>query len=165
MRQLMIILIYFLCLITSGQEIKDSYIDKDISFGVNLSLNGSYNDKAYNIGIPFSFIVDYKLKNDFSIQFAPKYTWLYKWNEHYLTIPLHLKKDFGEKIEIYVGPALTFDLGYFKDLGISAGILYQVGNRSSLILSAYTFTLYDYHIDYFYLPIGVSYNFVIINKK
>lgn len=108
--------------------------------------------------------MDYVIKNKWSIQLAPNYIWLVKWNEYYLTFPLHLRKSLGDKISVYAGPALTYDIGYFKDLGISVGLYYHLGNKSSINLSFLTFTLYYYHIDYIFVPIGLTYSFMILKQ-
>lgn len=145
-----------------GQEntmIKNSSThDRKISIGINSGMSWAYEDRASLWGPQASVTIDYKIYNNIFVQFAPKYTWLMKWNEHYLTLPIHLRKKFGDKFSLYAGPALTFDLGYFKDLGLSAGAYYHINNRHAIVLSAYTFTLYDYFIDYLYVPVSLSYN-------
>ncbi|MFC2138463.1 hypothetical protein ACFLTE_09835 [Bacteroidota bacterium] len=132
------------------------------SLAVSMGLGASYTDKAFLLNVPASLSIDYKISENYFLQFAPKYTWLVRWNEHYLSLPLHLGIRVNKKISFFAGPALTYDIRYFKDLGISAGIYYHFGKRSSLALSAYTFTLYDYNIDYLFLPIALTYNFKII---
>jgi hypothetical protein len=71
-----------------------SLVAQDISLNERfmLSSNGgigaSYADKAFLLNLLGSFTLDYVIKNKWSIQLAPKYIWLVKWNEHYLTVPL-----------------------------------------------------------------------------
>jgi len=108
----------------------------------------TYTDKAFLLSTQISGHLDYKISERCFIQLAPKYTWLIRWNEHYLTLPLHIGARFGERISCVAGPALTFDLGFFRDIGISAGVFYRFSERSAIGLSAHTFTLYDYSIDY-----------------
>ena len=154
--------ILFFCYQVNAQELAESnhsFDDKRFSFGANLGIGWTFEDKAHLFNTSAGFIFDYHLKNKFYVQFAPRYVWLWKWNEHYLALPVHIRKKLGDKLSVFGGPALIFDIGYFKDLGISAGMYYHLGNRSALILSAFTFTLYDYHIDYLYVPLSLSYNY------
>ncbi len=127
--------------------------------GFNLGVSCSYSDETYLFSFPVSLSLDYHIKNGYYIQFAPKYSWLYKWNEHYLTLPLHLRKRFGQRLSLFLGPCISWDVGYFKDWGISGGAYIHLGKSSSIVLSAFSFTLYNYYIDYRYLPIGISYNY------
>ena len=136
---------------------QDSPGDKMFIFGTIGGIGASYTDKLILLNLQGSMTLDYFFKDTWSIQFAPRYTWLAKWNEHYLTIPIHLKKKLCEKFSFYGGPAITFDIGYFRDMGISAGILYHFDKRSAINLSAFTFTLYDYHIDYLFVPVVLSF--------
>lgn len=138
--------------------------EKDLVFGTNLGMSCYYTDKAFLFSVPSSFSIDFHIKKDYYIQFAPKYSWLWKWNEHYLTLPIHIRKHINKRISVYAGPAITWDIGYFRDLGISAGAYFQINDRSSIILSAFTFTLYDYYIDYLYIPVGISYNLCILKN-
>lgn len=126
--------------------------------GGNLGISCSYSDYAFNFSPTVSISIDYPIKKGYYLQIAPKYSWLFRWNEHYFTLPLHVRKRYNQKFSFYAGPAITLDIGYFRDLGISAGTYFHVNNKSSIILSVFTFTLYDYHIDYIYIPIGLSYN-------
>lgn len=106
-------------------------------------------------------MVDYRIKSKFFVQLAPQYSWLWKWNEHYLTLPIHLKKFFGARLSIFTGPALTFDVGYFKSLGVSAGVDYQFSNHCAVFISVFSFDLFDYSIDYLYVPVSVALRFFI----
>ena len=128
-------------------------------FGSNGGIGASYTDRQILFNLQGSVTMDYVLKNTWSVQMAPKYTWLIKWNEHYLTLPVHLRKKIGDRFSFYAGPALTFDIGYFKDIGLSSGIYFHYSERSAINLSAFTFTLYDYHIDYLFIPVGLTYNY------
>ena len=106
----------------SGQEIDEidhSYDSKRLTFSTNLGAAWAFEDKAHLFSASTGIILDYHLIHNFYVQFAPKYSWLWKWNEHYLTLPVHVRKKFGDKFSVFAGPALTFDIGYFKDLGIS----------------------------------------------
>ena len=144
----------------TDQDFKDE--NKKLSLSVDAGMSWAYEDKAHLFNTTTSAIFDYQIKNNFYFQFAPRYTWLIKWNEHYLTLPLHIRKQFGKKLSLFAGPALTFDIGYFKDLGISAGLYYHFSKRSAIKLSVFTLTLYDYHIDYLFVPIGLTYTFTIL---
>ncbi|MFC2125002.1 hypothetical protein ACFLU5_09340 [Bacteroidota bacterium] len=158
----------FLSIIARSQDrMSDVNTDTNsrILIGCNLGVNCSYSDEAYNFSAPVASIsFDYHIKNGYYLQVAPKYSWLYKWNEHYLTVPLHVRKRFSNRFSFYAGPSITWDVGYFRDLGISAGTYFHVNEQSSIILSVYTFTLYDYEIDYLYAPVGISYNHYLYNK-
>jgi hypothetical protein len=156
MKKIIIAILFLSCLNVHSQTDNHTGKEKFIP-GINIGAGTAYADKAFNHHIAFSLTIDYHIKKGFFLQFAPKYSWLWKWNEHYLTLPVHLRKMFGDKISIFAGPALTFDIGYFKDLGISAGGCYHFSRRSAVILSAFTFTLYDYYIDYLYVPVSLSY--------
>lgn len=128
-------------------------------FGVHAGTGWAYADEAHLFNTVVSVTVDYHIAKNFYLQFAPGYIWAWKWNEHYLTLPIHIRKRFGECISLFAGPALIFDIGHFKDLGVSAGIYFHYTTRSSLVLSASAFTLYDYNIDFLYLPVNISYRF------
>ena len=143
-------------------QAQESSKEKLFIFGTDGGIGASYTDKALLLSIQGSFTMDYSLKDTWALQIAPRYTWLILWNEHYLTIPLHLKKRLSDRLSAYMGPALTFDIGYFKDLGISAGIYYHLGKRSAINFSFFTFTLYDYHIDYLFIPIGLTYHYTFL---
>ena len=135
---------------------------RKFNIGFNAGIGASYTDRAYLLNTPASLSFDFRATEQFFVQFAPKYSWLLKWNEHYLTLPLHLGIMINKRFSFFAGPALTFDIGYFKDLGISAGVYYHFGKRSAIVLSANTFTLYDYNINYLYVPIGLTYNYMIL---
>ncbi len=137
-----------------GQEHPSKFV-----FSTNMGLAGSYTDRAYLLSTQAGFGITYLLNENYGIQFSPKYNWLIKWNEHYLCLPIHLTRNFGQRITLYAGPALTFDVGYFKDVGFSGGVSYKIKVHSSLALSAFTITLYDYHIDYLYVPVSISYKY------
>ncbi|UCH14702.1 MAG: hypothetical protein JSV22_01765 [Bacteroidales bacterium] len=141
------------------QKYLSNPINKKFIIGIHAGIGWAYEDKAHLYNTSASFTFDYHLKNNYFIQFAPQYSWLWKWNEHYLTIPIHIRRKFGKRLSLFAGPALTFDIGYFKDLGISAGAYYHFRKRSALAISAFTFTLYDYYIDYFYVPVSISYRY------
>ena len=156
----------FTLLIYSSQLYSQEYFDqnfqtenKKFSLSADAGMSWAYEDKAHLFNTSTSAILDYQIKNKFHLQFAPRYTWLIKWNEHYLTLPVHLRKKIGDRFSFYAGPALTFDIGYFKDIGLSSGIYFHYSERSAINLSAFTFTLYDYHIDYLFIPVGLTYNY------
>ncbi len=130
---------------------------KKLILGVQAGLGWGFADERYLFNTSAIPTVDYRLKNNFFIQFAPQYSWQWKWNEHYLTLPIHLRKKFGSSFSLFAGPALTFDIGYFKDFGISGGAYYHFSRNDALSISTYTFTLYDYDIDYLYVPVTISY--------
>ncbi len=144
-------------------ETKKKLLKNRITLAAQCGISASYNDRALNKSISASFVFDYNFSKSYSVQLAPKYTWLYKWNEHYLTLPIHVKRNLGTKFSMYAGPALTLDVGYFSGLGLSAGILYQLNKKHAIVLSAFTFDLYKYHIDYFYVPVEISYRVNIYN--
>ena len=146
----------------SGQEaVKGDNIsvNKNFIFGINTGAGWAYEDKAHLFNTSVSLTIDYHLKSNYFLQFAPQYSWLWKWNEHYLTLAIHLRKKFGKRFSLFAGPALTFDIGYFKDLGISMGGYFHIDNHSAIAISAFTFTLYDYYIDYLYVPVSISYRY------
>lgn len=95
---------------------------------------------------------------------APKYSWLFRWNEHYLTVPIHIKKYFTKRIGLFAGPCITWDIGYFRDFGISGGVSFRIGNSASIKLSVFTFSLADYYITYHYIPLGISYHYLLLKK-
>ena len=162
MRKLLIIILSLLSFGTFSQEVKKSNslnTNKKFIFGIQAGAGWAYEDEAHLFNTSACLTLDYHFKNNFLIQFAPQYSWLWKWNEHYLTLPIHLRKRLNKKFSLFVGPALTFDVGCFRDLGISAGAYYHISNRTALALSVFTFTLYDYYIDYVYAPISISYRF------
>ncbi len=39
---------------------------------------------------------------------------------------------------------------------------FHTGKRTSVVLSVFTFTLYDYYIDYLYVPVGLSYRYMFL---
>jgi hypothetical protein len=82
-----------ICIIRSVAA-QDSPGDKMFKFGTKGGIGASYTDRHILINLQGSFTLDYYFKNAWSVQLAPKYTWLIKWNEHYLTIPIHLKKNY-----------------------------------------------------------------------
>ena len=153
--------LFGMCFINTlqAQEVSNN---KMFIFGSNGGIGASYTNKAFLLNLQGSLTLDYYLNNKWSVQFAPKYSWLLKWNEHYLTIPIHLRIKLSDKFSLYTGPAITFDIGYFQDLGISAGGYYHFSKRSSINLSVVTFTLYDYHIDYLYVPVGLNYTYTFL---
>jgi hypothetical protein len=162
MRNLLIIILSLISFSTFCQEIETSNslnTNKKFIFGVQAGVGWAYEDEAHLYNTSFCISIDYQLKNGLYIQFAPQYSWLWNWNEHYLTLPIHLRKKIGNKFSLFAGLALTFDIGYFKDLGISGGAYYHISNRSALALSVFTFTLYEYFIDYLYAPVSISYRF------
>lgn len=128
-------------------------------FGVHVGSGWAYVDKTHLFNLSATLTIDYRILHHLYIQFAPGYSWLWKWNEHYLTLPVQLRKRFGECISLFAGPALTFDVGHFKDLGVSAGAYVHLNERFALVLSVYTFTLYDDDIDFLYVPVNISYRF------
>ena len=142
----------------NNENIPDPEIKK-LQFSIQTGAGWAYEDKANLFNTSASLTLDYHLKKQFYLQFAPTYSWLWKWNEHYMTLPIHLRKKFGNKFSLFAGPALTFDVGYFKDLGISAGGYYHLSEHSAIAVSAFTFTLYEYYIDYLYVPISISYRY------
>lgn len=134
---------------------------RKLHMGAGLGLAGVYADQAFQWSAPISIRLDYHLNYGLYLEFAPTYSWYWKWNDHYLSFPLHVGKRIGNKWSVYAGPAFTLDVGYFKDLGMSAGINYHIDERSALKLSVYTFTLYDYHIDYLMVPVSLGYHYAI----
>jgi hypothetical protein len=130
-----------------------------IIFGIQAGAGWAYEDEAHLFNTSTGITFDYRFLDKYNIQFAPRYSWLWKWNEHYLTLPVHIRKKFGQRISLFAGPAFTLDIGHFKDLGISAGACYHFSRRSALVISAFVFTLYDYHIDYFYMPVSIAYGY------
>ena len=160
-----ILLIIILCLSATAASSQESANNttlpqpKKLTFGIQTGVGWAYEDEAHLFNTAVSFTADYQIKHNFFIQFAPQYSWLWKWNEHYLTLPIHLRKTLGDKFSLFAGPALTFDVGYFKDLGVSAGVYYLLGNHSALAISAFSFTLYDYDIDYLYVPVSMTFRF------
>jgi hypothetical protein len=136
---------------------------RKIHTGVNVGPAVAYADKAFLIHSQAGININYKVTEKIKLQFAPKYTWLIKWNEHYLTLPLHLGVELTDKISVFAGPALSIDVGYFKDLGISAAASYRISNRSAVELSAFSYTLYDYQIDFLYIPVSILYSYSFWN--
>lgn len=162
MKQLTLILIFTFSYLTyTFCQVEDALTSNagKLTMGIRAGAGWSYADEAHLFNTSTSLAIDYHLKNSYYIQFAPTYSWLWKWNEHYLTIPVHMRKRFGEKFSLFAGPALTFDVGYFKDLGLSGGAYYHISTNSSIVISAFTFTLYDYHIDFLYVPVSVIYSY------
>jgi len=162
MRKLLIIILSLLSFDTFSQEVKTSNslnTNKKFIFGIQAGAGWANEDEAHLYNTSISISLDYHLRNNYFIQFAPQYSWLWKWNEHYLTLPIHIRKKIGNKFSLFAGPALTFDVGCFRDFGISGGAYYHISNRSALALSVFTFTLYDYYIDYVYAPVSISYRF------
>jgi hypothetical protein len=158
MRGVLFLFFCFITLFCQGQTSDTNKIPK-FEFGVNAGVGWANEDEAclYNSSICLS--VDYRIINKYSIQFAPQYSWLWKWNEHYLTIPIHLRKKFGERFSLFAGPALSFNVGNFNDLGFSGGVYYHFCNHSALAVTVFSFTLYDYCIGYLYVPVSISYRF------
>jgi len=128
-------------------------------FGVQAGSGWAFEDETHLFNIAAGLTVDYQMTNHLFLQFAPAYSWLWRWNEHYLTLPFHFRAKIGGILSLFAGPALTFDVGYFKDLGVSAGVYLHLNDRFALVLSAYTFTLYGYDIDYLYVPVNISYRY------
>lgn len=153
------------CILTIYAQFSPPIIEttKRFKAGINMGIGTSFTDRTYLLNYQSSVTIDYSISERYSIQFAPKYTWLKNWNEHYLTLPFHVRKKFGNNFSVFAGPALTLDVGFFKDLGVSAGVNYYISQRSSIMLSAFTFTLYNYHIDYLFIPVSLSYNFTFLN--
>ena len=130
-------------------------------FGFQAGVGWAYEDEVHMMISTLVFTLKYSFKNNYFVQLAPKYSWLMKWNEHYLTLPIHIGKRVGNRLSFFAGPALTYDIAFFRDLGLSAGACYHFGNRSALVLSLFTFTLYDYDIDYLIVPVSISYSFTL----
>jgi hypothetical protein len=161
-KRLLFLIAVAIPLICQGQkaERKLSSTEQPVfEFGINAGIGWTYEDKAHLLNTTVCFTLDFRIINSYSIQLAPQYAWLWTWNEHYLTIPIHLRKRFGDKLSLFAGPAISFDLAYFKDCGISAGAYYHFNKHNGLAISANTFTLYDYGIDYLYVPISLTYRF------
>lgn len=135
--------------------------NNNLRIAFNIGLGVSYTDKYVLINSATSIDFDFTLSDNYFLQFAPKYTYLHKWIEHYITLPIHFGVNLTNKIRIAAGPALSFDVGNFKDIGISAGMYYHFSERSAISISAFSFTLYDYKIDYLFIPLAVSYNLMI----
>lgn len=125
--------------------------------GSNIGASCAYADLAFNFALTGSITLDYHLKNGYYLQLAPRYSWLWRWNEHYLTVPLHLRKQLNDHLSVYAGPAMSWDIGYFRDLGFSGGINLHITRKSAIQLFVFTFSLKDYEIDYWYVPVGVAY--------
>ena len=132
---------------------------KNWEAGTRVGIGWAYEDNAHLYNTVVAFSLDYRIAPKWYLQFIPAYSWLWKWNEHYLTLPIHIRKIIDRRLSIFAGSALTYDVGYFKDLGISAGAYFHLDERSAIVLSAFTFTLYDYHIDYLYVPISLSFHY------
>ncbi len=162
MYRFLVIIILFTSLLSRGQEKSTDHSQPDAGrflFGIQAGNGWAYEDENHLFSLFGGLTFDYRISDHLFLQFAPSYSWLWKWNEHYLTLPIHLRVKLGEIISLFAGPALTFDVGYFKDLGVSAGAYLHLDERFALVLSAYTFTLYDYDIDYLYVPINISYRY------
>ena len=127
--------------------------------GVQAGHGWAWEDENHLFSLFAGLTFDYRISDHLFLQLAPSYSWLMRWNEHYLVLPLHLRRKFGECISLFAGPALTFDIGNFKDIGVSAGAYVHLSDRFTLVFSMFTFTLYDYDIDYLYVPINVSYRY------
>jgi hypothetical protein len=167
--KLIVILISICCFVEKGftQEVIQADKSNDnhkFSMSGNLGLSFAYADKRSLISPTTSVSTSFHLKKGYYLEFAPRYTWICKWNEHYLTLPIHLKKQVNKRVSLFAGPAITWDVGYFRDFGISAGADLYIGENSSIKLSFFTFTLYDYYIDYLYVPVGISYSYRFIKK-
>lgn len=152
-------------LLMSQEIVKENhkFLNK-ITIGARTGLGTAYTDNLFVICIPASLSFEVESVNRFYLRMAPEYTWLVKWNEHYLTLPLQIKKQFGEHISLFAGPCITWEPGSFHDWGLSGGIQYQISDKSSIILSAFTFDLNAYCIDYRFVPVGITYNFNIFQK-
>jgi len=127
--------------------------------GIQAGNGWAWEDKNHLFSLFAGLTFDYRISDHLFLQFAPSYSWLMRWNEHYLTLPIHLRKKFGEIISLFAGPALTFDIGHFKDLGVSAGAYVHLNDRFTLAFSVFTFSLFDNDIDYLYVPINISYRY------
>jgi hypothetical protein len=144
---------------TTKTEKYSNDIDHTILIGSGGGVSCSYSDKTFLYSTPAFLSLDYHIKNGYYLQIAPKYSYLYRWSEYYLTLPLHVRKQISNRFSLYVGPCITWEIPYFRDLGISAGAYFHINKNTSIILSVFTFTLWDYYIDYTYIPIGVSFNY------
>jgi hypothetical protein len=156
---MLIIIFCFFSVTVTGQEILNNTSlvkPKKLIFGIQAGAGWAYEDETNLFNTAISFTTDYRIKNNYFIQFAPQYSWLWKWNEHYLTFPVHLRKKFGSGLSLFAGPALTFDVPYFKDLGISGGAYFHFSDQFALAVSVFSYTLYDYYIDYLYVPVSIS---------
>ena len=131
-----------------------TYLDKGYWDGQKI-ISVDWVDKS---STPYQNNYDINIPGEDSGKNAYGYTYLIRWSEHYLTLPLHFGAYINNKIRVAAGPALSYDLGYFKDFGVSAAIYYHFNDWTAISISAFTFTLYDYHIDYLYIPLAVSYN-------
>ena len=162
MNRYLSILLLFASLISQGQE---SAMDRNkpvvdrFQFGVQAGSGWACEDETHLFSLLAGLTVDYQMTDHLFLQLAPSYSWQWTWNEHYLILPVHLRAKFSEIISLFAGPALTCDIGNFKDLGVSAGAYFHLNNRFALVLSVYTFTLYDYDIDYLYVPVNISYRY------
>ncbi|MFC2086329.1 hypothetical protein ACFLQ9_01270, partial [Bacteroidota bacterium] len=91
MKNIMILIVLIVLSLMASSQINASEIKNDripdFLMGSNLGISCSYNDYAYNISFPVSLSLDYHIKNGYYLQIAPKYSWLFRWNEHYLTLP------------------------------------------------------------------------------
>jgi hypothetical protein len=130
--------------------------------GINAGIGTSFTDKAVLFTLHGGVACDYFFIGTWYLRLAPEYTWLIRWNEHYLTFPVQAGRKMGRKMSFYAGPAVTFDIGYFRNLGLSAGADYHFGKRSAIMISAFTFTLFDYHVDYVFIPVSISYHYRFI---
>jgi len=156
------ILLLSVSIISEGQQRSidsSNPVDRRFQFGIQAGNGWACEDETHLFSLSAGLTFDYQITDRLFLQFAPSYSWLWKWNEHYLTLPLHVRKKIGERISLFAGPALTFDLGYFKDVGVSAGAYVHLDNRFALVISVYAFTLYDYDIDYLYVPVNISYRY------
>ncbi|MCB0667942.1 MAG: hypothetical protein KDC80_19080 [Saprospiraceae bacterium] len=140
-------------------EKETSYDKGKLIFGFQTGAGWAYEDEKHLFHTSVYLTADYGIGTKLFVQFAPQYSILWKWKEHYLTFPIHLRKQFASRLSLYAGPALIFDVGFFKDLGVSGGAYYNLSEKSALAISAYTFTLYDYDIDFLYIPVTISYRF------
>ncbi len=158
----LIILLLSVSILSEGQQRSGDSLNpvaRRFLFGIQAGNGWACEDEAHLFSLSAGLTIDFQITDHLFLQFAPSYSWLWKWNEHYLTLPVHFRKKFGERISLFAGPAVTFDVGYFKDLGLSAGAYVHLDNSFALVLSLYAFTLYDYDIDYLYVPINISYRY------
>ena len=159
-KTLLIFLVLLFTISGKGQTVKRSEeLSRRYRLGLSGGFGASYTDKALLFNLPAAISIEYRLGRSFWLEFAPEYSWLIRWNEHYLVLPLHLRVEIMQNVSAFAGPAFVFDLGYFRDLGLSAGVSNPINHRNSVSISAFTFTLYDYHIDYLYIPVTLMYRF------
>lgn len=156
------ILLMSASLISQGQDkasVRSDPFAGRFLIGVQAGNGWACEDEKHLFNLTAGLTIDYQIADHFFLQLAPSYYWLWTWNEHYFILPVHFRQKYSDLFSLFAGPAITFNVGYSENVGLSVGAYIHLDNRFALVLSVYAFRLYGHDTDFLYVPINMSYRY------